>query len=248
MTDESSNQLSMKARAIIVKISNACRDASVRRFELRADRTFQFRAGQWIDAFVPPQIGGFSFLSMPSRAAEDGTFELAVQKTHNPPAIWMHEVASEGTQFDFQVGGDWFLDTDEAIEQPKNLLLIAGGVGLVPIHSICLTALHESSRFRVHLLYSTKSTETSLFDQDFELLRHNDRFSFKRFLTSENAEIDGENDVNRRISENDLKKAVDLFDNDDITAFLCGPPLFADSMATSLQQFDNVNVRYEKWW
>lgn len=238
----------MKLRATIVNISQACRDGSVRRFALRAARPFQFRAGQWIDAFVPPQIGGFSFLSKPTSAADDGSFQLAVQRTSNPPAKWMHDVATIGTEFDFQVGGDWFLDTDEDVEQPKNLLLIAGGVGLVPIHSICFTALQESDQFRVHLLYSTKSRDTSLFDEDFESLRDERRFSLKRFSTRETDTNNDETSVFRRMNEQDLKEAVALFDNEPCTAFLCGPPSFADSMAAVLESFDNVDVKYEKWW
>nr|KAF6475533.1 oxidoreductase NAD binding domain containing 1 [Rousettus aegyptiacus] len=59
---------------------------------LVADKDFSFKAGQWIDFFIPgvSVVGGFSICSSPRLLEQERMIELAVKYTNHPPALWIH--------------------------------------------------------------------------------------------------------------------------------------------------------------
>ena len=95
--------------------------------------------GQWVDTFIPglKQAGGFTITSTPSEARPTSHsspyLELAVQRSKNPPSLWLHRPYDEiiGTQLAVRVGGSFSwppagLDP-QAIDR---VVLVAGGVGI----------------------------------------------------------------------------------------------------------------------
>ncbi|XP_047483513.1 oxidoreductase NAD-binding domain-containing protein 1-like isoform X2 [Penaeus chinensis] len=67
---------------------------AVRGITLQVDNPdFSFKAGQWIDMFIPgiETIGGFSMYSSPNQLAEKGTLELGIKFSKWPPAFWIHD-------------------------------------------------------------------------------------------------------------------------------------------------------------
>uniref|UniRef100_A0AAY4BGQ1 FAD-binding FR-type domain-containing protein n=1 Tax=Denticeps clupeoides TaxID=299321 RepID=A0AAY4BGQ1_9TELE len=86
---------------------------TVRRLRLEVtDPDFSFRAGQWVDLFIPgvEKVGGFSICSAPGLLQREGVLELAVKYAQHPPAHWVH--------------------TQCALDS------LAGGVGINPLNSI----------------------------------------------------------------------------------------------------------------
>lgn len=66
---------------------------------LVADKDFSFKAGQWVDFFIPgvAVVGGFSVCSSPRRLERERIIELAVKHTNHPPAVWVHSKISTET-------------------------------------------------------------------------------------------------------------------------------------------------------
>ncbi|XP_030406757.1 oxidoreductase NAD-binding domain-containing protein 1 isoform X3 [Gopherus evgoodei] len=66
---------------------------TVKRLRLAVtNKDFTFKAGQWVDFFIPEVaiVGGFSICSSPGLLEQDGVLELAVKHTVHPPAHWIH--------------------------------------------------------------------------------------------------------------------------------------------------------------
>ncbi|XP_072507363.1 oxidoreductase NAD-binding domain-containing protein 1 isoform X2 [Notamacropus eugenii] len=148
---------------------------SVRRLRLLiANKDFTFKAGQWVDFFIPgvPVVAGFSICSSPSLLKQESVVELAVKYANHPPSLWVHTKCALGSEVTLRVGGEFFFDPQPS-DSSVNLVLIAGGVGINPLNSIML---HVADLYRhrenqgsgyemgtVRLLYSAKNTDELLF-------------------------------------------------------------------------------------
>ncbi|KAI5200448.1 Oxidoreductase Nad-Binding Domain-Containing Protein 1 [Manis pentadactyla] len=151
---------------------------SVKRLRLLvADKDFSFKAGQWVDFFIPgvSVVGGFSICSSPRLLEQDRMIELAVKYTNHPPALWIHNQCTLDSEVAVRVGGDFFFDPQPA-DASRNLVLIAGGVGINPLlsilrHSVDLHRERENkgSGYEIgttKLFYSAKNTSELLFQKN----------------------------------------------------------------------------------
>ncbi|KAH0510268.1 Oxidoreductase NAD-binding domain-containing protein 1 [Microtus ochrogaster] len=141
---------------------------------LVADKDFSFKAGQWVDFFIPgvSVVGGFSICSSPQLLEQERIIELAVKYTDHPPAIWVHKKCTLDSEVALRVGGEFFFDP-QPTDAPRNLVLIAGGVGINPLLSILRHSadLHRDQADRgrgydigaIKLFYSAKNTSELLF-------------------------------------------------------------------------------------
>ncbi|CAB4008620.1 Oxidoreductase NAD-binding domain-containing 1, partial [Paramuricea clavata] len=130
---------------------------------------FKFKAGQWVDFMIPgvETVGGFSMKSSPRKLEKHRIIELAVKKSDHPPAHWVHSECHVGDKVSLKVGGDFFYDSTS--ENSKELLFIAGGVGINPLYSI-LQEINGSLKdgqlnkdVKVELLYSASSLDELIF-------------------------------------------------------------------------------------
>jgi len=262
---------------------------TVRRFTLGSfeflkgtEKNFQFEAGQWVDCFVPDsdQVGGYSICSTPVQWRRDATVTLAVKSSDYPPTIWMTENAKVkyrtsiflisndgyqiGGQFELVVGGDFVLPTNLG----RNLLFIAGGIGINPIISMVQHIL-ETNGFegknerpkRVTVLYSAKNCKEFAFKRELELLRemHEGIIEIFYFITQNGQHEDPTETPNPRervgrIGVEEIREALRSLAADDhtsnIEAFVCGPPQMIDSLQGSLLScgLPQQAIHYEKWW
>lgn len=155
------------------------------------NRNLSFKAGQWLDMFIPglKTVGGFSMYSSPCKLSSYQQLDLAVKYSEHPPAYWVHTQCKLDSQVHVRVGGDFYFDL--ASENNNDLLLIAGGVGINPLCSILnhvadLSAENQTNdKFlgRVKILYSASSLDELIFKEHIEGMHSNIRSQF--FVTRE---------------------------------------------------------------
>lgn len=222
---------------------------------------FSFRAGQWVDFFIPgvETVGGFSICSSPGLLQREGVIELAVKNTHHPPAHWIHTKCSVGSQVAVRVGGNFYFDPQPS-DPVVDLLLVAGGVGINPLYSILLHAAdllrhadgHRYTPGHTHLCYSAKNTNELLFKNTIIDICHErpDRFSCNLHVTQQSSDIEQELQpytISGRISEEELQRYVD---SERTLCYLCGPPPMIEKVSSDLQRFGlpEDRILFEKWW
>ncbi|XP_034016866.1 oxidoreductase NAD-binding domain-containing protein 1-like isoform X2 [Thalassophryne amazonica] len=211
---------------------------SVKRLRIAVHPDFSFKAGQWVDFFIPgvEKVGGFSMCSSPGLLQREGIIELAVKYSTYPPAHWIHTTCTVGSHVAMRVGGDFFFDPSPS-DPSVDLLLVAGGVGINPLYSILLHTAdlldlnHASARLdykigSTHLFYSAKNTQELLFKTSImEMCRKfPGRFSCNVHVTQQTSAVDPhlQPSVNRgRITEAELSARVDP---QRTLCYLCGPP------------------------
>ncbi|XP_060915156.1 oxidoreductase NAD-binding domain-containing protein 1 [Labrus mixtus] len=237
---------------------------AVKRLRIAVHPDFSFKAGQWVDFFIPgvETVGGFSMCSGPGLLQREGVVELAVKYSKHPPAHWIHTACSVGSQVAMRVGGDFFFDplpSGSAVD----LLLVAGGVGINPLYSILLHTsdllhLNRASGGRdynigsAHLCYTAKTMQELLFKSSIiEACREfPDKFSCDFHITQQSTDVDPHLQpfLNRgRITEEELQAHVDP---QRTLCFLCGPPPMIEAISKTLMDLGlpKDRILFEKWW
>ncbi|XP_075931379.1 oxidoreductase NAD-binding domain-containing protein 1 isoform X2 [Anarhichas minor] len=236
----------------------------VKRVRIAVHPDFSFKAGQWVDFFIPgvETVGGFSMCSSPGLLQREGIVELAVKYTKHPPAHWIHTMCAVGSRVAMRVGGDFFFNPSPS-DPSVDLLLLAGGVGINPLYSILLhTAgllhLNHASGGRdykigsAHLCYSAKNTQELLFKSSIiEVCREfPDKLSCDLHVTQQSTDVDSHLQpfINRgRITEEELRAHVDP---QRTLCFLCGPRPMIEALSKTLMDFSlpKDRILFEKWW
>ncbi|KAM9737807.1 oxidoreductase NAD-binding domain-containing protein 1 isoform 1-T2 [Menidia menidia] len=237
---------------------------TVKRLRIAVHPDFIFKAGQWVDFFIPgvDKVGGFSMCSSPGLLQREGVIELAVKYTKHPPAHWIHTMCKVGSRVAMRVGGNFFFDPAPS-DPSVDLLLVAGGVGINPLYSIMLHAadLLRPSRApggpdchigSAHLCYSAKNTQELLFKSSIiDTCRElPDKFSCNFHVTQQSADV--EPDLrpfiqSGRITAEELQARVDTSRT---LCFLCGPPPMIEAISQTLRDLGLPADRiiFEKWW
>ncbi|XP_056274975.1 oxidoreductase NAD-binding domain-containing protein 1 isoform X2 [Pseudoliparis swirei] len=238
--------------------------ATVKRVRIAVSPDFSFKAGQWVDFFIPgvETVGGFSMCSCPGLLQREGVVELAVKYTKHPPAHWIHTACTLGSRVAMRVGGDFVFDpapSDPAVD----LLLVAGGVGINPLYSILLHTtdllhLNHASGGRdyqigsAHLCYSAQDTQELLFKSAIiEACREfPDQLSCDLHVTQQSTDVDSQLQPfikHGRITEEELRAHVDPRRT---LCFLCGPRTMIEALSQTLVDFGLPKDRivFEKWW
>ncbi|XP_029369568.1 oxidoreductase NAD-binding domain-containing protein 1 [Echeneis naucrates] len=237
---------------------------TVKRLRIAVHPDFNFKAGQWVDFFIPgvEKVGGFSMCSCPGLLQKEGVIELAVKYTEHPPAHWVHTMCTVGSHVAMRVGGDFFFDPSPS-DPSVDLLLVAGGVGINPLYSILLHTvdlLHANkasggrdySIGSAHLCYSAKNSHELLFKNSIiEACRQfPDKFSYDFHVTQQSADVDPhpQSFINRgRITEEVLRDHVDP---QRTLCYLCGPPPMIEAISKTLTDLglSEERILFEKWW
>ncbi|XP_070702495.1 oxidoreductase NAD-binding domain-containing protein 1 isoform X2 [Pempheris klunzingeri] len=237
---------------------------TVKRLRIAVHPDFSFKAGQWVDFFIPgvEKVGGFSMCSSPGLLQREGVVELAIKNSKHPPAHWVHTTCTVGSQVAMRVGGDFFFDPSPS-DPAVDLLLVAGGVGINPLYSILLHAkdllhLNRASGGRgynigsAHLCYSARNTQELLFKSSIiEACRDfPDKFSCDLHVTQQSTDVDLHLQPflnRRRITEVELQPHVD---RERTLCFLCGPPPMIETLSKMLMDLGLPKDRiiFEKWW
>ncbi|KAK2864469.1 hypothetical protein Q7C36_003623 [Tachysurus vachellii] len=219
---------------------------TVKRLQLEVPHPeFSFRAGQWVDFFIPGMetVGGFSVCSSPGLLQREGVIELAVKYTQHPPAHWIHTKCALGSHVEVRVGGDFYFDPMPS-DHTVDLLLLAGGVGINPLYSILMHSAdllqlpHAYKPGHTHLCYTAKNTKELLFKNSIISVCQEfpDKFSCDFRVTQQDFEIESELQsytTSGKISQEELRCRV----NPERTlCYLCGPPPMIESILVRTMQ------------
>uniref|UniRef100_A0A8D2B5P1 Oxidoreductase NAD-binding domain-containing protein 1 n=1 Tax=Sciurus vulgaris TaxID=55149 RepID=A0A8D2B5P1_SCIVU len=229
---------------------------------LIADKDFSFKAGQWIDFFIPgvSVVGGFSICSSPRLLEQERMIELAVKYTNHPPALWVHNKCTLDSEVAVRVGGDFFFDP-QPTDAPRNLVLIAGGVGINPLLSILRHSadLHRERANKgsgyeigtIKLFYSAKNTSELLFKKNiFDLVNEfPEKIACSLHVTKQTTQISAELKpyiTEGRITEEEIKDHI----SKETLFYICGPPPMTDFFSKQLENnhVPKEHICFEKWW
>ncbi|XP_077979157.1 oxidoreductase NAD-binding domain-containing protein 1-like [Glandiceps talaboti] len=238
---------------------------TVKALTLKVDENhFTFKAGQWIDFFIPgiEIFTGYSMCSSPQRLREKGELQLAVKFSDYPPTEWVHTKCQVGSQVTIRVGGNFYYDP-QPDEVSSDLLLIAGGVGINPLYAmLCQVAdLHQavSAGQNVYkpgktiLLFSARSESELLFkDNILQLCENMPNMECQFFVTraKENRSLIESHVTAGRINDSVLKSTLAEMKRESLRCCICGPPPMIADIEQLLPSMgvSNKQISYEKWW
>lgn len=254
-------------RQEVVTAAKVCGTAnespSVKRLRLLvADPDFSFKAGQWIDFFIPgvSVVGGFSICSSPRLLEQERVIELAVKYTNHPPAVWIHNQCVLDSEVAVRVGGEFFFDPQPS-DASRNLVLIAGGVGINPLLSILRHAadlhrerINQGSGYEIgtiRLFYSAKNTSELLFKKNILDLVNEfpEKIACRLHVTKQTTPISAELEpyiTEGRITEKEIREHISR----ETLFYICGPPPMTDFFSKQLEnsRVPKEHICFEKWW
>ena len=121
-------------------------------------------------------------------------------------------------------------------------VLIAGGIGITPFRSIIVYHADKKLSTPIHLIYSNKSPDTTVFRQELgKLTKSNDNFNADFIYT--NPQTQSKSELNRRIDIKMLNNLIPKTDQAISTFWVCGPPSFVASMQSILK---NMKINSKK--
>ncbi|KAM9386477.1 oxidoreductase NAD-binding domain-containing protein 1 isoform 2-T2 [Phaethornis superciliosus] len=201
---------------------------TVKRLRLAiANKDFTFKAGQWVDFFIPglTVVGGFSICSSPGLLEREGVIELAVKHTDHPPAHWIHTECTLDSEVALRVGADL-----QGCQESKG---------------------NGDKIGTAKLYYSAKNTSELLFKKNILGLMNAfpGKITCHFHVTQQSSQICEElqpHVTEGRVSEKDLEKHV----SKDTLWYICGPPPMTESISKLLSDIGVPRnlVFFEKWW
>jgi len=182
------------------------------------DKTFKFKSGQFIMCTV---FGSGEFAVSLPPSPEDDRFHITV-KTVGKVTGALHSLQAGdklGVRGPF---GNGFPFEDI---KGKNVVYVAGGIGLIPLRSSIVNVLQHREDFgRIILMYGSRSPDDLMYSYNLEEWQNID--GFETFITVDNPTPDwkGHSGI-----------ITTLFDKmelpvDDTVAFVCGPPIMFNAV------------------
>jgi ferredoxin-NADP reductase len=228
--------------AVITKITQATPTIRALRIEPRG--SFSFKAGQWVDFYADiageRRVAGYSMTSSP---LSKGFFDLAVKNVgENPVTRHINSDAQEGELVHVDGGnGEIFYEAGAA----KNVVLLAGGIGISPHMSIFRYIDEGDPEARATLIYSTTSEDEIIFRHEIEEITHrNPRMKAILTVTEDSSGWGG------RRGKIDAALIREAGVDTDALYYICGPPPMIHGLVDTLRELGirRKQMRYELWW
>ncbi len=211
--------------AIITEIKDEIEDVKTfyLEFENKAiDQSFQLKSGQFIMATI---FGAGEFaVSLPPSPTND-RFHISVKNVGKVTSA-LHELCvgdKIGIRGPF---GNGFPFEDI---KGKNIIYVAGGIGLIPLRSSIVHVMQNREDFgRIILLYGARSSDDLMYRYNIDEWKNTD--GFETFITIDNEEPGWDGEVG--YVNGLIDKAQIPVEN--TVAFVCGPPIMFNSVIKGL--------------
>ena len=200
-------------------------------FTLKAPKDFKFKGGQFVEVSLPGfGEAPFSICSDPS---QKNNFEICARKT----GVLTSELHKMKKGESIGIRGPYGAPFPIKLVEKRDLLLVAGGLGIEPLRPIILEILSNRKKYqKVQLLYGACEEDDLLFSGEYEKWRSGLEF----FLT-----LDKPKDIFGNLPKKwkcQVGVVTNLFDRAKIyrnaVAFLCGPPVMYKFVIKKLKELD----------
>jgi sulfhydrogenase subunit gamma (sulfur reductase) len=219
--------VTVPAAAVIEEIRDEIEDVRTYffRFEDPAlERSFAVRSGQFVMCTV---FGAGEFAVSLPWSPENDRRHLSVRSVGKVTA------ALHGLEVGDKIGirgpfGNGFPFEDI---KGRNILYVAGGIGLIPLRSSIVHVLGRRADFgRITLLYGARSTKDLMYRDNIAAWRASE--GFETFVTIDRAEPGWDGEVG--FVHTLIEKALAPVEN--TVAFVCGPPIMFNSVIGELSK------------
>jgi len=185
--------------------------------------SFTYKAGQFVFIYIGEDKRAYSIASSPL----DDFFELTLELVNNGKfTSYFHNEAKIGEYFEISEPKGNFAFTDDL----KDVTLIAGGSGIVPMRSIIRYCTKKRLNTKIRLFHSGKSKEDLIFMDELSSLG-NSNLDLNFTITQDNVNWQG------RKSRFD----TDMIIKESTTYFICGSNSFVKNIMDAL--LDNGVLR-----
>jgi len=141
--------------------------------------------------------------------------------------------------------GNFVLNTNSG--QLKNYLAFAAGSGITPVLSMIKTVLEDEPKSTFTLIYGNKSSETTIFKNELDLLAKKfiARFNIKYAFTQEKTSGTISGRIDKKTTHYIVREKFNHLNFDEV--FLCGPEEMIDLVSKTLREdgFHKENIKYE---
>lgn len=216
-------------KAKVTKIEDITYDIKLLEFELPAGKEINFKPGQYVQ-FVVPGTEDFRAYSMASTPRENNKVQLMVRQVRlGLCSSYMHKHLETGDEITFTGPyGDFYLRE----ESEREIICVAGGVGVPPIKSILTHIFTKGTDRKVTYFFGARAKkDLYYYDEPLALAKKHKNFTFVPALSAPDPQDKwtGEKGF--------IHLAVDKYvkDASNIEAYLCGPDLMIDAVIRVLK-------------
>ena len=202
------------------------------------------RAGQHLDVRLTAEDGYQAQRSYSIASAPGEPLAITVERLPDGEVSpYLVDEVAEGDAFEVRgpIGGYFVWEPGD----PRPVLLVGGGSGVVPLMSMARARAAAGATAPMRLLYSSRTYEDVLYREELDSLAH-DGFEVVHTLTR--AQPPGWTGYARRIDD-DLLRDVAFRAGDGAVVFICGSTRFVDAAADGLVRlgYDPLAVRTERF-
>lgn len=187
----------------------------------------------------------YSLLSPPGRA---DVYELAIERLDDGEVSpWFHDAAQTGDEVEVRgpVGGHFVWQDDD----PRPVLLIGGGSGVVPLIAMLRHRMTSGAIVPMHLLYAARTmTDVILWPELLAADARDDGISV-RLALSRAAQAPRPQDRAGRIDNATIREALHGLGEAAPVVYVCGSNRFVESITALLADagIDSADVRTERF-
>jgi glycine betaine catabolism B len=210
------------------------RTHNVKSFRFARPVSFNYLAGQFMFVTInknqEEQKKHFSFSTSPT---EEEYIEFTKKMTDSTFSKALNSLKIDEKVIIDGPYGKFTLD-----EKTKNIGMLAGGIGITPLRSMCRYCADKQTEIKITLLYSNITEKDIAFREDLEQIqRQNSNIRIVHVLDSPPPNW---NSHTGRINENIVKQEIPNYTQ--TTFFICGPPAMNKAMENLL---NNIGVTKE---
>jgi len=212
------------------------------RIKLPEEEELIYKPGQYVQIKFPVDNEiDYRAYSMASNPAQTDEIEINVKLIPDGLGSTFAHSKNTGDILEFSGPyGDFFLRTDSK----RDIVCVAGGVGLAPLKSIVQYWEHHGLDRKIYLYYGARKIE-DLYDHEYftSLSEQKERFCYFPALSDGNEEWTGKRGFIHTVMDETLEKGIDG------EAYLCGPPIMIDAVTEVLKQKEIPEERiwYDKF-